>query len=197
MLDFRFFLSSYTKMNHYPIRPSLIGLRQLLPIVKTSPYKRTLIAPPTRSSGPLLERRGDRELPPLPVSTFRRWATTLPLFLAIIAASSAAIFNYQKSSSSVVGSTLYSLRTSQQAREILGDEIYFRDRFPWIWGELNQLHGRIDIGYGVKGTKGSGYMRFKSLRDGRMGYVSQQWHSPTLFISLICSSSILPSGVSS
>jgi hypothetical protein len=34
-------------------------------------------------------------------------------------------FNYQKSSSSIVNSTLYALRTSPRAREILGDEIYF------------------------------------------------------------------------
>ena len=133
--------------------------------------RRSLIAPPSRSTGPLLERRADRELPPLPVSPFRRWATTLPIFFAIIAVSSAAIFNYQKSTSSVVSSTLYSLRTNEQARKLLGDEIYFRDRFPWIWGELNQLHGRINIGYGVKGTMGSGFMRFKSSRNGRMGYV--------------------------
>ena len=154
--------------------------------------KRTLIAPPTRSSGPLLQRRSDRELPPLPVSPFRRWATTLPIFAAIIVASSAAIFNYQKSSSSVVSSTLYSLRTNEQARELLGDEIYFRDRFPWIWGELNQLHGRIDIGYGVKGTRGSGFMRFKSYRKGRLGLVRQ---CPDSFTSyLIHDSSRLRTG---
>ena len=141
--------------------------RQVIPSTRS----RNLIAPPTRSSGPLLERRADRALPPLPASSFRRWATTLPIFLAIIGVSCAAIFNYQKSSSSVVGATLYSLRTNATARELLGDEIYFRDRFPWIWGQLNQLHGRIDIGYGVKGTRASGFMRFKSFRKGRMGYV--------------------------
>lgn len=37
---------------------------------------------------------------------------------------------------------------------------------------MNQLHGRIDIGFGVKGSKASGYMRFKSVRRTRMGYVS-------------------------
>ena len=134
-------------------------------------HYRTLIAPPTRTTGPLLERRSDRELPPLPPSTAIRWLTTLPVFVAIIGVSSLAIFNYQKSSSSVVNATLYALRTNPQARELLGDEIYFRDKFPWIWGELNQLHGRIDIGFGVKGKNSSGYMRFKSLRKTRMGYV--------------------------
>ena len=74
----------------------------------------------------------------------------------------------------MLNSTLYPLPTNQEARRLLGDEIYFRDKWPWIWGELNQLHGRIDIGYAVKGTKGSGFMRFKSFRKGRMGYVSSK-----------------------
>ena len=87
-------------------------------------------------------------------------------------ASVLAIFNYQKQSSSVVSSTLYALRTNQQAREILGDEIYFAHQIPWIKGEINQLHGRIDVSFWVKGTKGRGLMRFKSERKTRMGYVS-------------------------
>lgn len=86
--------------------------------------------------------------------------------------STAAIFNYQKSSSSVVSSSLYALRTNPQAREILGDEIYFASKFPWIAGELNQLHGRIDIQFWVKGTRQQALMRFKSDRKQRMGLVS-------------------------
>ena len=43
--------------------------------------------------------------------------------------------------------------------------------WPWIWGEMNQLHGRVDIGFGVKGTRGRGWMRFRSVRVGRMGKV--------------------------
>lgn len=82
-----------------------------------------------------------------------------------------AIFNYQKSSSSVVSSTLYALRTSPRAREILGSEIYFARKMPWISGTLNQLHGRIDISFWVKGSKGQGKMRFRSTRPNRMSYV--------------------------
>ena len=134
--------------------------------------RRTLISPPNSASGPLMERRADRALPELS-SPAARWLKTLPIFLAIIGASTLAIFNYQKSSSSVVNSTLYALRTNPQARQLLGEEIYFRDRFPWIWGEMNQLHGRIDIGFGVKGKAGKGFMRFKSSRRTRMGYVSR------------------------
>lgn len=83
-----------------------------------------------------------------------------------------AIFNYQKSSSSVVSSTLYALRTNPRARELLGDEIYFANSIPWIWGELNQLHGRIDIEFAVKGKRQGGVMKFKSERKGRGGVVS-------------------------
>ena len=37
---------------------------------------------------------------------------------------------------------------------------------------MNQLHGRVDIRFAVKGNRGSGVMRFKSLRrGGRMGKV--------------------------
>lgn len=47
---------------------------------------------------------------------------------------------------------------------------------PWIWGEMNQLHGRIDIQFEVKGTKGSGTMRFKSYRQGRQGmFETTEW----------------------
>lgn len=43
---------------------------------------------------------------------------------------------------------------------------------PWISGEMNQLHGRVNIAFGVKGTKGRGVMRFKTVRRGRAGKVS-------------------------
>ena len=36
---------------------------------------------------------------------------------------------------------------------------------------MNQVQGRVDIGFGVKGTRGRGWMRFRSERRGRMGYV--------------------------
>lgn len=143
-----------------------------------SPPRRTLVPAPTRSSGPPMTRRSDRALPPLPSS--RIWFRTLPVFIAIMTASALGIFNYQKASSSVVNATLYALRTSEVGRRELGDEIYFRDKFPWIWGEMNQLHGRINICFGVKGTKSKGLMRFRSVRRTRMGYFqTQEWSLET------------------
>ena len=137
--------------------------------LQTQGARRTLVSAPRPNGGPLLSRRSDRELPSL--SSHRRWMRTIPIFMAIIGGSSLAIFNYQKSSSSVVSSTLYALRTSPAAREVLGDEIYFAQKIPWISGVMNQLKGHIDISFWVQGTQGKGKMRFKSVRPNRMGYV--------------------------
>lgn len=127
---------------------------------------------PSPTSGPLLSRRSDRELPSLSsTSPTRTWLRTLPLFILAITFSSLAIFNYQKSSSSVVSSTLYALRVNEKARQILGDEIYFRSKVPWIRGEMNQLKGIIDVAFWVKGTKATGKCRFRSVRRTRMGFV--------------------------
>lgn len=138
--------------------------------LRQTPQTRTLIAAPTPNSGPLMSRRSDRALPSIRPA-WRVWAKTFPIFAIIVSVSALGIFNYQKSSSSIVAATLYALRTSEVGRRELGDEIYFRDMWPWIWGEMNQLHGRVDIRFGVKGTRGRGEMRFKSERRGRMGKV--------------------------
>jgi cytochrome c oxidase assembly factor 1 len=148
-------------------RPSVLQtLRQNAPL-----QKRTLIAAPKPGSGPLMSRRGDRALPSINTSSWHIYRS-LPLFLAILGASTLAIFNYQKSSSSVVTSSLYALRVNSTAREVLGDEIYFKHQIPWIWGSIDQLHGRIDVKFSVKGSKGWGIMRFKSVRRTRAGFVS-------------------------
>jgi cytochrome c oxidase assembly factor 1 len=117
-----------------------------------------------------MERRSDRALPSL--SSPNRWLRTLPIFAAVMAACTLAIFNYQKSNSSVVSSALYSLRTNDEARRILGDEVYFAQQLPWIWGSIDQVHGRIDVSFMVKGTRGKAMMRFVSERKTRMGFVS-------------------------
>lgn len=109
-----------------------------------------------------------------------RWSRTLPIFAVIIVGCSVAIFNYQKTSSPVVSSTLYALRTSDKAREYLGDEIYFKQQIPWIGGEMNQLKGRIDIHFTVKGTKNSGRMRFTSTRPTAKGmFKTTEWSLQT------------------
>ncbi|KAK0647588.1 Cytochrome c oxidase assembly factor 1 [Lasiodiplodia hormozganensis] len=152
------------------LRPLATSL--LRPALRTNAapmLRRTLVAAPKPGSGPLMTRRADRELPSVSTNSWR-WTLTLPLFGVILAGSTAAIFNYQKQSSSVVESTMYALRTHPAAREALGGEIYFASRMPWISGTIDQLHGRIDISYGVKGRSGKGVMRFRSERLKRMGY---------------------------
>ncbi|KHJ30817.1 putative cytochrome oxidase assembly [Erysiphe necator] len=75
-----------------------------------------------------------------------------------------------------VASTMYALRTSPKAREILGDEIYYAAKIPWIWGEINLLQGKIDIHFTVKGTKQHATMRFTSVRPTRMGlFETSEW----------------------
>lgn len=155
------------------------------------PPRRTLIPPPSQNSGPLLERRSDRELPSL--NSNRKWMRTFPIFVVVVGAAMLCIFNYQKSSSSVVSSTLYALRTSARAREILGDQIYFANKVPWIRGEMNQLHGRINISFWVKGSKAQGKMRFRSIRPDRMSYV--RYHAlPLQAFANMLNSSRLRSG---
>ena len=105
-----------------------------------------------------------------------RWGRTLPVFVVLIAAASVAIFNYQKLSSPVVASTLYALRTSARAREYLGDEIYFRHQIPWISGEMNQVRGRIDISFAVRGSRAEAVMRFASHRPSPRGvFETTEW----------------------
>ena len=131
--------------------------------------------PPFRPSAPTanrppLSRAPNRPLPTLSASLQTRHRyTTLPLFLLILAGSSLAIFNYQKSSSATLASVLYSLRTNAVARQELGDGIYFASRVPWIRGEVNTLRGRVDVRFWVKGGRGAGEVRFVSVRAERGG----------------------------
>ncbi len=75
---------------------------------------------------------------------------------------------------------MYALRTSPKAREELGEEIYFASQMPWIWGEMNMLHGKINIHFEVKGQRSSGTMRFTSHREGRQGmFVTTEWSLET------------------
>ncbi|QPH05897.1 hypothetical protein C2857_003978 [Epichloe festucae Fl1] len=126
-----------------------------------------------------MSRQADRELPEISQVRFR-WGRTLPVFLAIVSVCSVAIFNYQKASSPIVSSTLYALRTDDRARAILGDDIYFRRRVPWIRGQMNQMRGRIDICFAVRGTRGWATMRFASHRpSSRSLFETTEWSLTT------------------
>ncbi|KAK1719838.1 cytochrome oxidase complex assembly protein 1-domain-containing protein [Colletotrichum lupini] len=161
------------------LRNAVARQRQQPQQLRAQAQRRWATAAPKPGSGPLMERRADRELPDLNQITFR-WSRTLPLFAAAIALSSIAIFNYQKSSSPVIASTLYALRTSPKAREYLGDEVQFKHQIPWIAGEMNQLHGRIDISFSVKGSRNEAVMKFASFRTSHKGlFETTEWSLET------------------
>ena len=93
---------------------------------------------------------------------------------------SVSIFNYQKTSSPIVSSTMYALRTNTRARAILGDDIYFKHQIPWISGEMNQMHGRINISFTVRGTRGWATMQFASHRpSSRSLFETTEWSLTT------------------
>lgn len=165
-----FHLNRSLRLHSGALKPDEPQTRILDPIDPQTP-RVALVPAPRPGSAPLKERLPNRALPEAP-QPWKIWAKTLPIFLLIVGAAAFGLFNYEKQSSSVVSSTMYALRMSDMGREELGDEIYFRDRFPWIWGQMNQLKGRIDIQFGVKGTKGRGMMRFRSERRQRNGPVS-------------------------
>ncbi|KAF4977706.1 hypothetical protein FZEAL_5800 [Fusarium zealandicum] len=139
------------------------------PVTFRPAQRRWMTRAPKPGDGPMMSRRADRELPDIQDVSFR-WRKTLPIFIVIVTACSVAIFNYQKMSSPVISSTLYALRTNAEARAALGDEVYFKHQIPWIHGEMNQLHGRIDIWFSVRGSKGVGTMRFASNRPTSKGF---------------------------
>ncbi|KAL6864431.1 cytochrome oxidase complex assembly protein 1 domain-containing protein [Trichoderma novae-zelandiae] len=125
--------------------------------------RRWMTPAPKPGDGPLMSRRADRELPDVG-QVSHGWRRTFPIFLIVVAACSITIFNYQKSSSPIISSTLYALRTNPVANELLGGEIYFKHQIPWIRGEMNQVKGRIDVSFAVRGNKAAGVMRFASHR---------------------------------
>ncbi|RMD42395.1 hypothetical protein DV735_g2718, partial [Chaetothyriales sp. CBS 134920] len=146
------------------LRPARSSLRHVSSTSSSpAPPANTFIPAPTPTSGPLMERLPNRELPDLDKTEFK-WARTLPLFLLFCGVCSIAMFNYQKSTSPTVESILYALRTNSAVRDLLGDEIYFASKMPWISGELSPLQGRINISFWVKGTKATGQVKFVSGR---------------------------------
>ncbi|KAG7191324.1 uncharacterized protein KQ657_003565 [Scheffersomyces spartinae] len=75
------------------------------------------------------------------------------------------IFNYEKTRSPIINSTMYFLRRSAVAKDQLGDHIDFKTSWPWIWGKLNTVQGDINIHFDVKGDKGLGELRLKAHRE--------------------------------
>lgn len=71
------------------------------------------------------------------------WATVL-----------AVSMNYQRTSSSVVNGTLFTVRYDPQVQELLGDKVDYADSWPWVSGSVNHLKGKVDISFDVSGSTG-------------------------------------------
>lgn len=96
--------------------------------------------------------RIDRDLPD-PTKDKIKNRAQLGAFAIAICASLAMIFNYEKTQSPIVSNSLYHMRRSQSIREILGDNIDFDGLTPWVFGTLNQVAGKVNISFYIKGSK--------------------------------------------
>ena len=95
--------------------------------------------------------RIDRELPD-PTGDKVQQRLTFVGFTIAMGASLALIFNYEKTESPIVVNTLYYLRRSPRTRELLGENIEFDGIIPWVFGELNQVSGNVNIKFHIKGS---------------------------------------------
>lgn len=109
----------------------------------------------------------DRELPD-PFAAKKTNRRYLVVYTIGLAAMLAMIFNYEKTGSPIITSTLYFVRRSKIANERLGDGIDFSSSWPWIKGPLNTVRGNIDIEFNVKGDKGNGTLKLKATRESKM-----------------------------
>ncbi|SCU85682.1 LAFA_0D17106g1_1 [Lachancea sp. 'fantastica'] len=96
--------------------------------------------------------RIERELPD-PTKDKMKNRVQLGLFVVAIGVSLACIFNYEKTQSPIVSNSLYHMRRSQAIRDLLGDSIDFDGLVPWVFGDLNQVAGRVNISFYIKGSK--------------------------------------------
>ncbi|KAK9728993.1 cytochrome oxidase assembly protein 1 [Basidiobolus ranarum] len=107
----------------------------------------------------------ERELPE-PVSKTSRNVTFGVLGLSLWVVGTALAFNHHRLHTSVVDSTLFTLRHDPDVQEILGNNIKFRDNWAWISGDVNHLKGRVNVSFWIKGDKDTGRAHFASRRRG-------------------------------
>lgn len=109
----------------------------------------------------------DRELPD-PFADKKKNRYYFVVYGIGVVVSCAIIFNYEKTRSPIINSTLYFLRRSSIAKEQLGEGINFASSWPWISGQLNTVQGKIDIEFQVKGSKRSGTLKLKAYRESKL-----------------------------
>jgi cytochrome c oxidase assembly factor 1 len=90
------------------------------------------------------------------------------------------IIKYEDANAPVVSSTLYTLRRSDRAREVLGGNIQISSLMPWISGRLHSARGIMDFSYTAVGDKSKATIRFNATLDKRLRrYVVHEWSLTT------------------
>ncbi|CCE63110.1 hypothetical protein TPHA_0E00130 [Tetrapisispora phaffii CBS 4417] len=106
----------------------------------------------------------------LPDPTEHQFRQRLGFVAFVLSVSSALglLFNYEKTESPIVVNTIYYLRRSAKTREILGDNIEFDGLIPWVSGKLNQVQGKVNIKFHIKGSNNVvGTVRLVADRNNR------------------------------
>lgn len=117
----------------------------------------------------------ERELPD-PLKEVRANRYKFIAFVTLMAVSSVVIFNYEKINSPIVTTTLHFLRRSQIIREVIGDQIDFASWIPWVRGQLNQVQGKVNIEFYVKGSKKEGKVKLRADREDRLSdFLIHEW----------------------
>ncbi|SCU79971.1 LAMI_0B00342g1_1 [Lachancea mirantina] len=120
--------------------------------------------------------RIERELPDPTKDRFKRRAQLLGFGVAI-GVSLLCIFNYEKTQSPIISSTLYHLRRSPETRQLLGDNLDFDGLIPWVYGDLNQVAGRVNVTFYIKGSKNlQGMVKLIADREnGAKEFLIHEW----------------------
>lgn len=147
-------------------------LRRLPPVASRMVYRKNLHASIAvrNSENVVINKRQvtvDRELPD-PFAARRQEKRYFWAYAVGVTVSLAIIFNYEKTRSPIINSSLYFLRRSAISKSILGDDINFKSSWPWIWGPLNTAKGNIDISFDVSGSKGTATLKLKAKRENKL-----------------------------
>lgn len=77
--------------------------------------------------------------------------------------------NAERLSSSVLRQVTYSLRNSDDVRQVLGDRVHYAPNWwgfgePWISGTVNLMQGKVDLKFRIQGTQQQATVYFTSVR---------------------------------
>lgn len=117
----------------------------------------------------------ERELPD-PTANKMRGRIYFGLFWVAMGASMYCLAKYEAVSSPIVSSTLYTLRRSPLASQVLGEDVRFASTIPWISGNPGIAGDSVKFHYRAKGTKSTGTVYFHAEKiPGERKYRTVQW----------------------